>query len=88
MNVHARRRKIKIGIAFIEDAIADVLTEAGEKGEGPIRVRQIRERVGLPEEDRNRHLLNSILAGMEINGEVIPPPTDSYQQNRWELANR
>ena len=86
MSIHDRKRKIAIGIAFIEEAIADVLREAQEAGIGRMSNRQIRERVGLPEEERNRELLNIVLAGMVDRGEVKPYTGDRFDQQRWELS--
>jgi len=76
-----------IGLAFLEEAVADVLMESRNRDEGLLSNRQIRERVGLPEREDNRDLLNIILRRMQRRGEVKPPPKDGHEQSRWELTN-
>ena len=49
MNIHARRRTVNIGLAYVAEAVADVLQEAQEKNEGGLVATIIEARSGLPQ---------------------------------------
>ena len=47
MDVHSRRRKAKIGLAYLEEAVLDVLQAAEEEDSEGLEVVQVLRRVGL-----------------------------------------
>ena len=49
MNIHARRRTVNIGLAYLAEAVADVLQEALDKNEGGLAATTINARSGLPQ---------------------------------------
>lgn len=49
MDIHARRRTINIGLAYLAEAVADVLQDAQDNDEGGLAATTISARSGLPQ---------------------------------------
>ncbi len=86
MDVHSRRRKMSIGISFIEDVFADVLREAKEKGDGWLTTSEIRDSVNpAGHDDRPAWTFcQDSLYLMKTNGEVESKET---HPRRWRLVD-
>ena len=85
MNIHARRRTVNIGLAYLAEAVADVLQEAQDNNEGGLTAATVRERSGLPDNsyawDTCRFVLNRLEQdGVVINNSPSPNP------GSWRLA--
>ena len=71
MNLHERRRMRDIGLAFLSNAVADVLAEAKqERLEGWLTADQVRVRLGFDHGQYASGLCRGILNQMYLNGEV------------------
>lgn len=71
MNVHARRRKVRIGVALIAEVLADVLQEAKDNGEGGLTIADVNERTGCSETDLHYELCRGVLQHMKRVGDAV-----------------
>ena len=76
MNIHDRRRKMIIGVAFIEEVVSDVLREARK----PLNETEIEKGTGLSD-----FYCRQILERMRGNGEVVNDRPD-FGPNAWRLV--
>ena len=83
MNIHDRRRKLTIGISFIEEVIADVLRE--HSGDAPFSTKRVCDLVGFNEAGEY-WLCYAALAHMKHKGEVSDKQT-TKQAHKWVLAD-
>ena len=84
MSYHDRRRKVAVGVSFIEEAIADGLREAEAEGRVGLTRPQIMELIGFPESDESWYAIRYFLGQMASAGEVVndhPNPGP----DRWRL---
>ena len=82
MNSHARRRKVTIGLAFIAEAVADLLEEAMVNGEKGLAATEIAHQV-CP----GKHyygVIRGVLHSMQEQGEVINEGNTS--KGSWRLT--
>ena len=70
MNDHDRRRRVTIGISFIEEVISDVLREAQGTGDGWLTTSDVRNSLNPPEFDDRPgwHFCQDSLRLMERKG--------------------
>ena len=86
MNVHELRRRRDLGVAFLSEAIADVLTEAKRDGsEGWMRPDTIRFRLGFDHGQYAAGLCRGILNQMYLNNQV-EYKQDEGQNFVWRLS--
>ena len=71
MNIHERRRKMTIGISYIEEVVADVLREARDNSEGSLNRQEVRHRAKFPSGTSDGEACQYILSIMENRGEVV-----------------
>lgn len=87
MNGHERRRKRDIGVAFLAEAIADVLAEARDSGkEEGIWADYVRHRLGFDVGMRANELCRGVLHQMLQHGEVEVDRTSGYEH--WRLVTK
>ena len=95
MSSHSRRRKMLIGLSFVEEAIADTLEEVKESGRNALAPVEISSRVGLDElhfDPRSSspfgvELCRNLLWKMARNGEVLLEQESPLHPDFWRLAN-
>ena len=84
MNSHERQRTFNIGLGFIQEAVADVLREAGENR---LNTAEVGEGIAdLSSYGRGLYLLcNGALRSMQANDEVVDEKIN--RNHRWRLAD-
>ena len=78
MDSHELRSKRKIGMALLEEVVADILNEAESEGEmRGLHAREVRNRTGFPLESHYIELCECVLKQMENDGDAImvSPPS-------------
>lgn len=84
MNGHERRRKWDVGVAFLAEAIADVLAEARDKGdERGMTPGDVSWALGFSSDDSN-HVCRHVLIRMEEQGETEILVLNGLRQ--WRLT--
>ena len=83
MNIHARRRTVNIGLAYLAEAVADVLQEAQDNNEGGLTAATIRARSGLPSNGYSWDTCRFVLNRLEQDGIVV---NDGLNPGSWRLA--
>ncbi len=83
MNVHARRRTVNVGIAYLAEAIAHVLQEAKDDNEGTLSAATIHARSGLPSTGYSWHTCRFVLNRLDQDGIVV---NDGQNPGSWRLA--
>ena len=81
MNSRTRQRKLDIGIAYIAEAILDILQEAKQSKQGPVSTDAINKELKI-EAEWERPLSKSVLDYLVHNGEVVNPGART-----WQLAD-
>ena len=86
MDAYERRRRMAIGLGFIEEVVYDVLIEAEEDGEGVLTREEIRIRAEFPDAQFGWEGCRYILGIMAEKDEVV---NDSPGPGRdaWRLAD-
>lgn len=89
MDVHTRRKKFNIGLAYLEEVVADVLLAAQEDGKEGLEVVQVLARVGQKADvSGERHgIVARVLTSLEEDGIAFnarPGPGGSS----WRLARQ
>ena len=86
MNVHTRRRNVRIGVAYIAAVLAEVLQDAKDKGEGGLTAVEVRNRTGCSEADLTWDVCIRVLYHMEKAGETKNDQPGGGAGS-WRLAN-
>ena len=84
MNEHQRRRKREIGVAFLAEAIADILIESQGKGERGVTVDEVRIQLGFSKGQYAGDICKGILHQMALHGEVYT--AEAVSPERWRLT--
>ena len=86
MNRNARRFRVDIGLAYLVEAIADVLQESQGSGENSLLVETIKERAGF----RNTPFINQVVRGvlnhMKQDG-IVDVADDDEGYQVWRLLD-
>ena len=78
MKNHERRSKRKVGMALLEEVMADILMEAEVEGyPRGLHAREVRNRAEFPREEYYIRLCECVLTQMENDGEIIMVSTPS-----------
>ena len=85
MTLYDRQRLGTIGYNFIQQAIADALTEAQANGEGGLDMATIAVKAGLPEVSGRWDAMFYFLTGMEAAGEIVNDSPGAGPHS-WRLA--
>ena len=86
MNAHERRRKRDIGIAFLADAVADVLAQSQpDSSDGWFSSQHISRELGFADRQFGSGLCRGILNQMFQQGEVEYRPGDGEGIYDWRL---
>ena len=64
MNIHDRRRKLTIGISFIEEVIADVLRE--HSGDAPFSTKRVCDLVGFKPNETKQANIGCVMLRLHI----------------------
>ena len=72
MNAHARRRKVTIGLAYLEEVVTDVLQdEANQTGETGLTAAQVRVRSGMPASQPSYDIVLGVLRLLSESGIAV-----------------
>ena len=86
MNVHTRRRNVRIGVAYIAEVLADVLQEAQDAGKEGLTAVDVRDLTGCSEADLTWDVCIRVLYHMEKAGETKNDQPGGGAGS-WRLAN-
>ncbi len=83
MDIHARRRQVRIGVALIAEVLADVLEDVDEG----ISATEVRDRTGCSTDDLEYNVCLGTLSHMRKRGDAV---NDHHGTNipsgSWHLA--
>ena len=82
MNTQARRRKVNIGIAYLAEAILDVIQDEGIKTDGKVSTTKINDVLEFTPTEWKKDMCRAVLEHMEENSEIV-----SVSGASWRLAN-
>ena len=86
MHRNARRFRVDIGLAYLVEAIADVLQESQESREDPLRVETIKERAGFRDTPLINQVVRGVLNHMKQDG-IVDVADDDEGYQVWRLSD-
>ena len=86
MNIHTRRRNVRIGVAYIAEVLADVLQDAKDNGEGGLTAVDVRNRTGCSGTDLTWKICIRVLNHMENVGEAVNDK-HGHGPDSWHLPD-
>lgn len=86
MDRNARRFRVDMGLAYLVEAVADVLQEAQDMGNEPLLVEQIKQQAAFRDTPRINQVVRGVLNRMKQDGLVEMEDNEQGYQV-WRLTN-